>query len=135
MGVQPYHLSADDVKAQLASCGDIGTLSSDRVQDKYLIVAEAMLDEEFSLGLDSIGFPSQWVPHFDNAPQGETRRAEFLQAFNAATLLVIERLALNPHDLNKEQTGRVRVTHGPKIPIACHSLLARWGRSNQIFRA
>jgi len=135
MALPPYHVDEDNVKAELSDVGDIGSLSADRILIKYLLPAERILDEEFRLDMDSGGFPARWAPRFDNATDGEAQRSKFLQDWKVAIYALIERLALNPHELKEERTGRVTAKYGPRIPSICATMLRRWGQPGRVFRA
>jgi len=126
--------SEAEVKAAALS-PQVTALSDTVLEDMYIIPAERQLEETFNLQFASDGIvPSVWEQYFDNAVDGAEKKTEYLRDMKLATIWLVNRMVINPHDFKAQSMGSASSTFGIRMPAQVKSLLRRWSGHRVLFR-
>ena len=126
--------TATEVKASALS-PQVTALSNDLLEDMYIVLAERILEEAYNLDLNSANTePNHWEDYFDTANDGAAKRLEWQRDIKAATIWLVNRMVINPHEFKSQGMGSASASHGRAMPSHIGPLLRRWARARVIYR-
>jgi hypothetical protein len=106
---------------------DVKSMEHEDIEDLLIRTAEARLEEEYGLDLDTDAEPRHWSGLFQTRPDKLT---EFQNDMKVCVLLLIDRTMINPNEFASQSIRGASVTYGRKLPIEIDSLLRKWGTSS-----
>lgn len=113
----------------------VTALSDTVLEDMYIVLAERILEEAYNLNLNSANTePNHWEDYFDTAIDGAARRVEWQRDIKAATIWLVNRMVINPHEFKSQGMGSASAAYGRAMPSHIGALLRRWARARIIYR-
>lgn len=106
-------------------------MDTEDIEDRLIFPAERRLDEAFNLGLNTDAEPYHWVGRFDLRP---ALRTEYQRTMRICTIILCDRMALNPRGLATQSVRGASVNYGAKMPHEIKSLMRKWSQPNRLFR-
>jgi hypothetical protein len=106
-----------------------------------IVEAEFELEQEFNLDIETSRVPPwvnakhvpyRWRATFNAWPEEE---AKFRSAAKTCTIMILDRIALNPRELSGQSVKGVSAQFGPRVPTGCHGIMYRWAMPAILHRA
>lgn len=123
-------ITAEEIQAKTLLPA-VKNMQSDDIDDRLIDPAERMIEEEFNLDLDTDGDPSYFAGIFDNKPR---LRTQFQKDYKQSLMLIIDRMAVNPHGHGSQTLRGASVGFGSFMPHEVKSLMNRWAQPPMLFR-
>lgn len=99
----------------------------------FIEPAERMIEEAFQLNLTTDGYPEHLSALFQTTGY-ERLRNQYQKDMKQAIILLVNRMAINPHGYGSQSLSGGSVSYGRKIPPEVKALMRRWGRPRRLFR-
>jgi len=109
----------------------IKTMDTETLEDLFIYPAEKMIEETYSLNLNTNGIPYHWNPTFTNRSDKKT---EFLKDYKLAVVYLVNRMALNPHGYASQSVGSAAANYSNWVPRECEVLMRKWGQPKVVTR-
>lgn len=123
-------ITAEEIQAKTLLPA-VKEMQADDIDDRLIDPAERMIEEGFNLDLDTDGDPSYFAGTFDNRPR---LRTQFQKDYKQSLILLIDRMAINPHGYGSQTLRGASVGFGSLMPHEVKSLMNRWARPPTLFR-
>jgi hypothetical protein len=124
------YIEPGEVK-NLTTIDALQNLKSDQIDELYILPAEEMLKEAYRLEVNTDDIPWAWEGIFDNKPRLQTK---FLADCKRATMLIINRMAQNPHGYRMQSLRGASVIYDTDIPEAADAIMAKWAKKPIVYR-
>lgn len=106
-------------------------LEVDDIEDLFVFPAEKLIAEACNLDLDTDFEPWNWAETFDERPD---LREAYQDDYRRSVLLLVNRMAANPHGFASQGLRSSSVTFGSTFPPEIKAIMARWSQPRRLFR-
>ena len=121
--------SADVTKYALVD--SLISMDMDTLEFMFIVPAERIIEEAFCLSLNTDRIPYHWESQFELYSWKEDN---FKADYKRAVILLVNRMATNPHEYASESVRGAAVSHRLGMPAGVAALMRRWGTDRELYR-
>ena len=101
------------------------------IEKLYIQPAERIIEEVYRLYLNDDGLPISWAGRFEIDSE---LQADFEKDCKLAVILLVNRMAANPHGIKQQTVGGATAVFPDLPPPEVDVIMHRWARNPIVFR-